>query len=178
MAEPSGTDDFEARFAEAVGAMEQRRREDDARRWVWLSHHHIDQLDRCVVIRGRHVCRRCLTLYGISTVIAVLALAGLPPWPARLDTVMIWGLSIVGTAEFVSEQVGWTTYRPWRQVAATAVVALAFGRALAYELDDRWDWYFWGPILVFGTIWFVASRIGDRRRASTCEAEAAAGRLH
>lgn len=97
--------------------------------------------------------------------VAGLALGGLAPWPARLDTPIIWGLSVIGTAEFVAEQLGWLRYNARRQVLATALVALAFGRALAYELEDRWDWYFWGPILVFGTIWFAAARVGERRRS-------------
>ncbi|MGI9600625.1 MAG: hypothetical protein ACR2QE_01980 [Acidimicrobiales bacterium] len=164
MANHPSTDDFEARFGEAVQAMDQRRAEERARRGLWLSHHHPEQFDRCVRIGRHHVCRRCLTLYGVSLVVVIFSLAGLPPWPARLDTIFIWGLSVVGTMEFVAEQLGWVRYRAWRQVAATTLVALAFGRALAYELEDRWDWYFWGPILVFGTIWFAAARLGARRR--------------
>ncbi|MDH4168541.1 MAG: hypothetical protein OEW42_03035 [Acidimicrobiia bacterium] len=159
-------DPFEARFDDALAAIEKRRREEQARKGLWLSHHRPDQLDRCVVIRGRHVCRRCLTLYGVSLVVTALSLAGWPPWPAELDTPIIWGLSIIGTLEFVAEQLGWVRYRASRQVAATALVALAFGRALAYEIEDRWDWYFWGPILVFGTIWFIAARIGETRRVA------------
>ena len=27
---------------------------------LWLTHHHDDQLDRCAVVAGHHVCRRCL----------------------------------------------------------------------------------------------------------------------
>ena len=39
----------------------------------------------------------------------------------------------------------------------TALVALAFGRGLAIEIDDRWSWAFWGPVLVFCSIWFAAA---------------------
>ena len=44
-----------------------------------------------------------------------------------------------------------------RQIVVTALVALAFGRGLAHEIDDRWSWYFWGPGLVFCSTWFAAA---------------------
>ena len=43
------------------------------------------------------------------------------------------------------------------------LAAVAFGRALAYELDSRWSPEFWGPIAVFGGIWFLATMIGLTR---------------
>ena len=44
------------------------------------------------------------------------------------------------------------------------MTALAFGRALGYELEHRWSGIFWGPIAVFGGIWFAATVMAQRRR--------------
>ena len=43
---------------------------------LWLSHHPPHELDRCVVVGGRHVCRRCVLLWPLTFVAFALALAG------------------------------------------------------------------------------------------------------
>ena len=40
---------------------------------MWLSHHWPSDYDRCAVVAGRHVCRRCLVLYPLALVAAVPA---------------------------------------------------------------------------------------------------------
>ena len=40
---------------------------------MWLSHHWPSGYDRCTVIAGRHVCRRCLVLYPVALVAGVAA---------------------------------------------------------------------------------------------------------
>ena len=52
-----------------------------------------------------------------------------------------------------------------RQFVATALTAIPLGRGMSYEFDHRWSWYFWGPLLVFGTIWFAATIIGRRTQS-------------
>ena len=85
------------------------------------------------------------------------ALVGAHPWPERLDVWFIWLLCIPATAEFVAEKLFDVAYSGRRQIGVTALVGIGLGRGLAYEIDDRWTWYFWGPVLVFGSIWFVAA---------------------
>lgn len=104
-----------------------------------------------------HVCRRCLTLYPIAFVVLALSFAGLSPWPSALDSVMIWVLCIPATVEFVAEKLWGVLYNGRRQILVTALVALALGRGFAHELDERWSLDFWGPVAVFGTIWFLAA---------------------
>ncbi len=164
---PTDNDDFERRFAAAVHAIEERKAESAVRSDMWLAHHWPEHHERCTVIGGRRVCRRCLWLYPLAIVVAVVALAGVTPWPAALDTAFVWGLSALATAEFVTEQLGLLAYNAKRQVAATVLSALAFGRALAYELDGRWDGRFWAPLLVFGLIWFGATVVAQLRRSSS-----------
>ncbi len=139
-----------------------RRQADDlqqrrARRSLWRTHHWLDEYDRCALVGGRHVCRRCLTLYPVALAVVLVSFVGLAPWPGKLDPVFIWALCVPATLEFFAEKLLGAAYSPRRQVAATALVGLALGRALTHELDHRWTWLFWGPVLVFGAAWFIAA---------------------
>lgn len=155
------TDAFTAKIAE----IEARNSAERARREMWLAHHWPDHYERCAVIAGRHVCRRCLVLYPLTIAVAVAAVAGVLLWPRRFDPELTWLLSIPGTLEYVAEQLGLLRYRARRQMIATALTAIPLGRGLSYEFEHRWSWYFWGPLLVFGTIWFTATIVGRRTRS-------------
>ncbi len=136
-------------------AEEERARR--VRKNMWLTHHWPEEYDRCAQVRGRHLCRRCLILYPLALTVMGLALAGVHPWPESSDVWIIWGLCIPATLEFLAEKLLGVTYSARRQVVVTALVAVALGRGLAYEIDDRWSWNFWGPVFVFGGIWFAAA---------------------
>ena len=152
---------LDARLA-AIGA---RERDREARRNLWLSHHWPDEYhERCITIGSRHVCRRCAALYPLGIAIAILSLAGWPPWPTSLDPWPIWLLSIPATVAYCAEAVGLIRYDPRIQVATTLLAAVAFGHALSYELNERWSPEFWGPISVFGGIWFVFTALGWQRK--------------
>lgn len=134
---------------------------------LWLTHHWpADYQQRCVRLGSRHVCRRCAALYPLGFAIAALSAAGFAPWPASLDPWPIWLLSIPGTVAYVGEATGRFPYNPKWQVATTLIAAMAFGRALGYELVERWTSEFWGPIAVFGGIWFAATSFGGQRAAT------------
>lgn len=131
---------------------------DNPMRGMWLSHHWPeDQAQRCVTVGGRPVCRRCLALYPLGVLVAVLAAFGLAPWPTTWDPAAIWVLSIPATVAFVGEMLGWFGYSSRWQVATTLLAALAYGRALGYEFNERWSPEFWEPITVFGGLWFFAA---------------------
>lgn len=157
----------EAQLRALIAEQNARRAEEDRaareRRRLWLTHHWASEYDRCAVVGGRHVCRRCLTLYPIAIAVLIASLAGLPPWPERLDVWFIWLLCIPATADFLAEKLLGVAYSPRRQIAVTALVAVALGRGLAHEVDDRWSWLFWGPVLVFGGLWFVAAVVHAQR---------------
>lgn len=99
----------------------------------WLSHHHDDQLDRCVSIAGRPVCRRCLVLYPTIVLVALLALVLDAPGSALWAA---WLLPAPLAVEWIGEHLGRFRYSPWRQIALTAVAAIGFGIALAVHVDD------------------------------------------
>jgi len=155
---------LDERFDAALAAIEGRESERAAGKAMWHAHHWPEEYDRCVTVAGRPVCRRCLTLYPTAIGVAIAALAGAVLWPARLDFWLIWALSVPATVDFVLEQLGVIRYSARRQVAATLLLAPAIGSGFAHELDDSWAWEFWGPVLVFSTIWFLAALEGRRRR--------------
>lgn len=148
---------LQALMAEQRARREVENQATHERRSLWRTHHWANEYDRCATVGGRHVCRRCLTLYPIALAVMALSLAGVPPWPASLDVWFVWGLCLPATLEFVAEKLADVPYSARRQVVVTALVAIAVGRGLAYEIDDRWSWIFWGPVLVFGSIWFLAA---------------------
>ncbi len=158
-----------ARFDDGVARLAAKERNRQAAGRLWLAHHWPDRYhERCVVVAGRPVCRRCAALYPLALLVALAATAGLAPWPPALDPWPIWLLSIPATVAYGAEAVGLIAYRPRWQVGTTLVAAVAFGRGLGYELTDRWHPWFWGPLVVFGSLWFWATVYGAaRRRART-----------
>jgi hypothetical protein len=169
---------FDLRLAE----IRARETERIGRRNLWLAHHWPDAYaERCVRIGHRWVCRRCAALYPLGFLVALLSAGGLDPWPRAWDPWPVWVLSVPATVAYAAEAVELVGYRPRWQVATTLLAAVAFGRALGYELMERWQPVFWGPITVFGGIWFLATvyrsgaRSGRRRSESgTDDAQRAA----
>lgn len=138
-----------------------------AKRAMWRTHHWPEEYDRCTTIAGRPVCRRCLTLYPAAIAVGIAFLLGWSLWPAAADPWLIWALCLPATADFVLEQTGNVDYSARRQVLTTALLAPAVGRGLGYELTDSWSWEFWGPVLTFCTLWFVAATAGPLRHNET-----------
>lgn len=152
-------------FDAKLASLAERESKIVGRQNMWLAHHWPDEYhERCARLGGRVVCRRCAALYPLGFMIAFLSVAGLVPWPDSWNPAAIWLLSIPATVAYCGEAVGLFAYKPKVQVATTLVAAVAFGRALGYELDQRWSPEFWGPISVFGGIWFLATMIGVTRK--------------
>ncbi|MDH3296581.1 MAG: DUF2085 domain-containing protein, partial [Acidimicrobiia bacterium] len=129
-------------------------KEAQVRRRFWLAHHWPEHYDeRCFLVGGRPVCRRCGALYPLGFAVAFAAALGRPLWPTAWDPLVIWLLCLPATVAFVGEMLGWFRYSVRWQVGTTLVAGLAFGKALGYELTDRWSPEFWGPIAIFGGIW-------------------------
>ena len=159
MAENSSTSTVDAAFeavAERRAAEASHKR---AYRVLWRTHHWPHRYERCSTIGGRHVCRRCLWFYGVSLVTLAAAFLGVSPWPASWDRVLVWVLSLPATIEFAGGEFGWWRYDARRQVFVTVILGLAVGRGFYAELTEPGNWIFWGPVLVFGTLWFTIAAI-------------------
>jgi hypothetical protein len=132
---------------------------------MWLSHHWPSGYDRCAVVRGRHVCRRCLVLYPVALV-AGLAIGLGSWWPASLDPWALWLLPLPGVIEFVLDNLGRIAYSPRRQVALSAAGAVAAGVGYLRYLDDALDPLVWSVVGVYTATCVAAVVIGSRRRAA------------
>jgi len=150
----------EAAFAEIAARREAAATHEHAQKSLWLAHHWPERYDRCMVIGGRHVCRRCTVFYSISFLVAALAFAGIAPWPESFDIWAVWLTPIPATIEFALGEMTKLQYSARRQVIVTAFMSPAVGRGMAAELSDQGSWLFWGPVLVYGTSWFIFALVG------------------
>jgi hypothetical protein len=133
---------------------------------MWLSHHWPADYDRCAVVAGRHVCRRCLVLYPAALVAALLASTG-ATWPDRFDVALCWLLPLPAVIEFVGEQLGWLRHRPARLVVTTLFLAAACGNLYARYLDHPGDGLVWAVVIVYAGICLAAALVsGTRSRRS------------
>ncbi len=96
---------------------------------LWLSHHHPEAYERCAVVAGRHVCRRCLVLYPLALVAGVAISLG-SWWDHALDPWVLWLFPLPGVIEFVLDNLGRISYSARRQVLLSAAGALAAGVGL------------------------------------------------
>ena len=122
---------------------------------MWLSHHWPDEYDRCVVVAGRHVCRRCLVLYPLSLAVA-LFVAHVASWPERLDPWFLWLLPLPAVVEFVAEQLRLVRHSPRRLVLLTVPLAIACGRLYVRYLEEQRDDLVWSVVVTYGGICIVA----------------------
>lgn len=131
---------------------------------MWLSHHWPDGYDRCAVVAGRHVCRRCLFMYPIALVAAVVASVG-PWWPRGLDPVLIPLLPFPAVVDFVLDNLGVVRYSPARQAALTSIGALAAGAGYVRYLDRPGDPLVWATVVVYGLVCAAAALAGRGQAA-------------
>ena len=160
----SSSVDLDEAFAAVLDAREVRQREARAGKELWRTHHSPERYERCLVVRGRHVCRRCTWLYSVAFAVLFAGLFGVSPWPSSLDTWLVWGLALPATIEFVAGELFSLRYSPRRQTFVTLLLAPAIGRGMTAELTHAGDPLFWGPVLVLGPVWFLSALIGWFRR--------------
>lgn len=141
---------------------------------LWLSHHWPHQYDRCVSVRGRLVCRRCLVLYPIS--LAVVAVFGLlVEWPERLDAWLLWLLPLPAVLDLLGEHLGVARSTPRRLVAVTVPLGVGCGRLYLRYLDHPADRLVLGVVLGYGGLCLAAVLLlGGRQARRSADAAAAA----
>ncbi len=131
---------------------------------LWLTHHHDDQLDRCAVVAGHHVCRRCLWFWPATAAFVALTLAGLR-WPDAADPALLALLPVPVVVEWWCEQLDLVRYSPVRQVTLSLLAAPAVGVGLARYLESPGDWLFWTVVAVYAVVCAVPVALRWRRRS-------------
>jgi hypothetical protein len=117
---------------------------------LWLSHHDPAGYDRCVVLAGRRVCRRCLVLYPLTLVVLVVARG--TGWSAASEALALVVLPLPAVIEFVAEHRGAIRYSPGRQMLVTIPLAVALGAGFDRYLDRRSDPVFWSTVVAYTVI--------------------------
>ncbi|NLD76231.1 MAG: hypothetical protein GX643_06155 [Acidimicrobiales bacterium] len=133
---------------------------------LWLSHHWPEDYDRCAVVGGLHVCRRCLVLYPLALVAGVAVSLG-SWWDHSLDPWVLWLMPLPGVIEFVLDNLRIISYRPVRQMVLSAGGAIAAGVGYVRYLDDTTDRLAWTVLLVYTAATLSAAIVGGlwRRRS-------------
>lgn len=113
-----------------------------------LSHHPPEAHERCVLVAGQPVCRRCLALYPLT-----LGVMGLQWTPLRFEAEhasWLLGLGLPATLDFVLEQVGKRRYHPSRVQLSSSLLALPLGYGFSRYVRDPADGWFWQLVLGYG----------------------------
>ncbi len=130
---------------------------------MWLSHHWPGQYDRCAVVAGMHVCRRCLVLYPLALVTGVAIGIG-SWWPHGLDAWVLWLFPLPGVIEFVLDNLGRISYSPVRQMVLSAAGAVAAGLGYVRYLDDTLDPLVWTVVGVYTAVCVAGVVVGALRK--------------
>jgi hypothetical protein len=138
---------------------------------MWLSHHWPEDYDRCAVVGGLHICRRCLVLYPLALVAGIAVSVG-SWWDHAWDPWVLWLAPLPGVVEFVLDNLRLITYRPWRQVVLSAGGAVAAGIGYVRYLDDTTDTLAWSVLAVYTAVTLSAAVVGGllRQRRRTARA--------
>ena len=128
---------------------------------MWLSHHDPSGYDRCVLVAGRHVCRRCLVLYPLAFVVLVVAQAA--GWSGTTEALALVALPLPAVVEFVLEHRGVIRYSPGRQMLVTIPLAVALGAGFDRYLDRPGDVLFWSVVVGYTAV-CLWSALAPRRR--------------
>ena len=130
---------------------------------MWLSHHPPLYYDRCARVAGLHVCRRCLVLYPLALVAGVVVTVG-NWWNSSWDPWVLWLFPLPGVVEFVLDNLGVVEYRPRRQLALSALGAVAAGVGYTRYLRDFTDPLVWSVVAVYTAACLSAAVVGGVRR--------------
>ena len=129
---------------------------------MWLAHHDPGHYDRCAVIGGTPVCRRCLVLYPVALVTGIALSLG-SWWPHGIDVWVLWLFPLPGVIEFILDNLGVITYSPVRQMALSAAGAVAAGVGYVRYLDHTTDPLVWTVVGVYTAVCVAAVVIGSPR---------------
>ena len=132
---------------------------------MMLSHHFPEDYDRCAVVAGFHVCRRCLVLYPVALVAGVAISLG-SWWPDSLNPWVLWLFPLPGVVEFVLDNLELIDYSPVRQMWLSAAGALAAGVGYSMYLQDTFASTVWAVVAVYTTVCVLGCIVVNRRRGA------------
>ncbi|MFM7062055.1 MAG: hypothetical protein ACKO04_00980 [Actinomycetes bacterium] len=135
-----------------------------ARTSRWLAHHGPEHLERCTVVAGHHVCRRCLVLYPAAVLTGVLVALLAPGAPGPLAVVSMWLLPVPAVVDWTLEHLGMVAWSRRRQVVVTLLAAPALGVALAAHAHEPFTHTAVVPMAFWTLVCLTAAMAGAARR--------------
>lgn len=117
---------------------------------MWLAHHDPGAYDRCVLVAGRQVCRRCLVLYPLAFL--VLVVAQVTSWSGPTQVMALVALPLPAVIEFILEHRGVLRYSPSRQMLVTIPLAIGLGAGFDRYLDRPGDVLFWSVVVAYTAV--------------------------
>ena len=130
---------------------------------MWLSHHWPEQYDRCAVVGGMHICRRCLVLYPLALVAGIVISQG-SWWSHEYDAWILWLFPLPGVIEFVLDNLGKISYVARRQMMLSAGGAVAAGVGYVRYLDNTFDPLVWSVVGAYTAACLLGAIVGGIRR--------------
>ncbi|HEY4378333.1 MAG TPA: hypothetical protein VGM93_14300, partial [Acidimicrobiales bacterium] len=132
---------------------------------IWLAHHWPADYDRCAKVGRFHICRRCLFMYPVAALAAVLAGFGWW-WPRSFDPIALWLFPLPAVVDFVTDNLAFTRYSARRQAVLSAVGALAAGAGYHRFLHDHGDLAVWSVVATYCVVCGLAAFIHARATPS------------
>ncbi len=132
-------------------------------RATWLSHHPSEHHDRCVVVGGRHVCRRCAVLYPVAVLTA--ALVALSTSESAALVWAMWLLPVPAALEWTAEHLGGAAHHPGRLAALSVPAGVALGIGVGLQVHDPWALSTVAPLVTWAVALGVIALIGSTRGA-------------
>jgi hypothetical protein len=130
---------------------------------LWLSHHWPDDYERCTLVRGRHVCRRCSWMYPIAFVVLAAGVLGARP-PAPLEIVGYAVLTLPALVDFVLEHLGRLGPSARRMVAVSVPLGVGLGLGFTRYVHAPGDLWFWLITVTYAAVaggaWLTGRRWG------------------
>ena len=130
---------------------------------MYLSHHWPFQYDRCAVVGGLHICRRCLVLYPLALVTGIAISIG-SWWPHGVDAWVLWLFPLPGVIEFVADNLGVIRYSRVRQMILSGAGAIAAGVGYTRYLDHSTDHLVWSVVAAYTAACLAAAITAGLRR--------------
>lgn len=101
-------------------------------------------------------------LYPVAFAVMFVALGG-RTWSERLDPLLLLGLPIPVTLEFIGEKLAFLRYRARRQMVLTAIAAPALGAGLAQHVLSPFPKWFVVMVLAHGGVCALVHVVASSR---------------
>jgi len=128
---------------------------------LWLSHHWPDDYERCAVVRGRHVCRRCLWMYPVAFAVLAAGVLG-PRLPAPVEIAGYALAALPALVDFVLEHLGRVRQSARRMVIVSVPLGVGLGLGFTRYVHAPGDPWFWAVTVGYGAVAVTAWSTGRR----------------